>query len=65
MKFGNHTLRRADHVQVGDKVCFTLSSADYIVADVEKTHIGMIRHQHETGSSSYWPTELLYIESKR
>lgn len=64
MKFGNHALRRADHVEVGDKVCFEMASASYVVAEVEITTIGMVRHQHDGGSSSYWPNELLYVEDK-
>ena len=63
MKFGNHTLRKAENVRVGDKVCFELASADYIVTEIEQTKIGMVRHQHKCGSSSYWPHELLYVES--
>ena len=63
MKFGNHTLRKAENVKVGDKVCFQLESSSYVVTAVEKTEIGMIRHQHKGGSTSYWPNELLYVEN--
>lgn len=63
MKFENHVLQRADDVRVGDKVCFDLPSANYVVTGVEDTRIGMVRHQHENGSSSYWPNELVYVES--
>lgn len=62
MKFGNHALRRADHVEVGDKVCFELDSTGYVVTGVEQTAIGMVRHQHNRGSNSYWPNELLYVQ---
>jgi len=62
MKFGNHAIRRADHVDVGDKVCFELASAGYVVTAVDQTAIGMVRHQHEGGSSSYWPHDLVYVE---
>lgn len=64
MKFGNHTLTRAGNVQAGDKVCFELGLADYVVTDVDTTAIGMVRHHHETGSSSYWPNELVYVEER-
>ena len=57
------TLRKAENVRVGDKVCFELASADYIVTEIEQTKIGMVRHQHKGGSNSYWPHELLYVES--
>ena len=63
MKFGNHALRKAENVQVGDKVCFELESANYVVTEVEWTQIGMVRHQHDGGSSSYWPHELVYVET--
>lgn len=64
MKFGNHTLRKAENVQVGDKVCFEMQSANYVVTAVEQTAIGMVRHQHDRGSNSYWPHELLYVEDE-
>lgn len=64
MKFGNHTLVRAENIQPGDKVCFDMDSANYVVTDIENTKIGMVRHQHKDGSSSYWPNELLYKENK-
>ena len=60
---GSPSLRKAENVRVGDKVCFELASADYIVTEIEQTRIGMVRHQHKDGSSSYWPHELLYVES--
>lgn len=63
MKFGNHVLRKAENVRVGDKVCFDMESANYVVTDVEETKIGMVRHQHKSGSNSYWPHELVYVES--
>lgn len=62
MKFGNHALRKAEKVQVGDKVCFEMASAGYVVTGVEQTEIGMVRHQHDGGSNSYWPNELLYVQ---
>lgn len=62
-KFTNHTLKNAENVQVGNKVCFDLESANYVVTDVERTQIGMVRHQHKTGSNSYWPHELVYVEN--
>jgi hypothetical protein len=62
MKFGNHFLRKVENVEVGDTVCFNLPSASYIVLDIERTEIGMIRHRHKGGSSAYWPGELLYVE---
>lgn len=61
MKFGDCFLRRADAVEVGDKVCFAMKSADYVVTEVEITRAGMIRHHYRDGSSSYWPHELLYV----
>ena len=64
MKFGNHVLRKAVNVKVGDKVCFQLESAAYVVTSVEQTKIGMVRHQHRDGSNSYWPNELLYVENR-
>ena len=63
MKFGNCVLRKAEHVQVGDKVCFELESASYVVDEIDTTQIGMVRHKHKDGSSSYWPNELLYVEN--
>ncbi len=63
MKFGNHTLRHASRVQVGDKVCFKLDSANYVVTEIETTKIGMVRHHHAMGSNAYWPHELVYVES--
>jgi hypothetical protein len=62
MNFDNHALRKVEDVQVGDTVCFNFSSSNYTVLDIERTEIGMIRHQHDGGSSSYWPGELLYVE---
>ena len=64
MKFGNHTLRRADRVMVGDKVCFNFESASYTVEEITHDKIGMIRHHHRQGtaSNSYWPDELIYVE---
>lgn len=62
MKFGNYVLRRADHVEVGDKICFELASVGYVVTGVEQTQIGMVRHQHDRGSNAYWPHELLYVQ---
>jgi hypothetical protein len=55
-------LRKACEVQVGDKVCFEMPSVNYTVAGVDQTAIGMVRHQHATGSSAYWPDELVYVE---
>ena len=63
MKFGNCVLRKADAIKVGEKVCFATESANYVVTEVETTKIGMVRHQHKDGSSSYWPHELLYVEN--
>ena len=60
MKFGNNVLCKAESIKVGDTVVFQMGSADYVVDAVETTDIGMIRHQHRGGSSSYWPNELLY-----
>ena len=62
MKFGNHVLMKAENVRVGDKVCFDMESANYVVTDIERTQIGMVRHQHKTGSNSYWPNEPVYVE---
>jgi len=68
MKFGNCVLRRADSIQVGEKVCFNMPSANYVVTEIEHTKIGMIRHHQEGGFegkyNSYWPEELLYVEDK-
>ena len=64
MKFGNHTLRKVENVKVGDVVSFDMESANYRVKDIETTPIGMIRHQHDKGSNSYWPGELVYVENK-
>ena len=63
MKFGNCVLREAGNVQVGDKVCFELESANYVVDEIDITQIGMVRHKHKYGSNSYWPNEILYVES--
>lgn len=65
MKFENHTLRKVENVQVGDVVAFEMRSANYRVSAIETTPVGMIRHRHDTGSSSYWPGELVYVENKR
>ncbi len=62
MKFGNHTLRRVEKVGDGDTVAFDTASANYRVEAVETTEIGMIRHQHKSGSNSYRPGELVYVE---
>lgn len=51
-------------MQVGDKVCFEMKSAGYIVTEIEQTNIGMVRHHHDGGSNSYWPDELVYVEDK-
>jgi len=64
MKFGNHVLRTAANVRVGDRICFTMSSSDYVVTEVEDTEIGAIRFQHRDGSSCYQPRELLYVENR-
>ena len=64
MKFGNHTLRKVENVSVGDTVSFDMTSANYRVEAVETTEIGMIRHQHKSGSNSYWPGELVYVEER-
>lgn len=48
-------------MKFGDKVCFAMKSADYVVTEVEITRTGMIRHHYRDGSSSYWPHELLYV----
>lgn len=54
-------LRNAEDIRVGDTVCFEQESANYVVTEVQPTEIGMLRHQHKHGSSSYWPNELLYV----
>lgn len=54
--------KHGHNVQVGDKVCFEMASAGYVVTGVEQTEIGMVRHQHDGGSNSYWPNELLYVQ---
>lgn len=66
MKFGNHVMRRADRAQVGDRVCFDLNSASYIIEEITYDKIGMIRHHHSNGaaSNSYWPDEILYVETQ-
>ena len=46
---------QAKDVRVGDRV------ANYIVTDVEDTAIGMVRHQHDGGSTAYWPHEWLRV----
>lgn len=61
MKFGNHILRRADKTDIGDVICFEMDTANYIIRSIEHTKIGMIRHQHDGGSNSYWPHELLFV----
>ena len=58
----NCAIIQAKNVKVGDRVKFRMSSADYTVEEVEITNIGMVRHQHDSGSSTYWPNELLYIQ---
>jgi hypothetical protein len=65
MKFGNRTLRKVEKVCVGDTMVFDTVSANYKVDAVEATPIGMIRHQHKGGSSSYWPGELVYVEDRQ
>lgn len=62
MKFGNHTLQKAENVKIGDRVCFELDSASYVVDEISSTKIGMIIHHHGSGSNSYWPNELVYVE---
>lgn len=62
MKFTDKVLVKVETVKIGDTVVFDMPSANYTVLDVEVTAIGMIRHQHEMGSSSYWPGELVYIQ---
>lgn len=60
----NHDFVKVKDVKVGDKVCFELPSANYIVREITQTKIGMIRHRHDSGSSSYWPKELVYVEKR-
>lgn len=50
---------QAKDVRVGDRV------ANYVVTDVEDTAIGMVRHQHDGGSTAYWPHEWLRVERRR
>ena len=64
MKFGNHVLKKSENVNVGDIVSFDMSSANYQVEEINTTKIGMVQHLHKTGSNSYWPNELLYVEKK-
>ncbi len=62
MKFGNCVLVKAENVRLGDRVCFDMESANYVVTNMEQTPVGMVRHHHNTGSNSYWPHELVYVE---
>lgn len=62
MKFGVCVLRKVENVRVGDTVVFNMDSANYKVTDIDTTEIGMIRHRHAGGSSSYWPGELVYVK---
>lgn len=59
------TLTKVRDVKVGDRLGFgpDMNQFSYTVTDVETTGIGMVRHQHEHGSSSYWPNERVYVLS--
>lgn len=60
----NCAVARADEVKAGDIVRFDFGNNDYTVESVERTKTGMVRHQHERGSDSYFPYELLFVESQ-
>ena len=52
---------KAKDVRVGDRVF----GGGYVVTEVEDTAIGMVRHQHDGGSSAYWPDEWLLVDRRR
>ena len=57
----NCKIAKAKEVRIGDTVVFDMPSADYCVAEVDETEIGMIRHHFHGGSAAYWPDEFLYV----
>jgi len=64
-EFEDCTLYKAADVPIGATIVFSMGSANYRVDSVEVTGIGMVRHQYEKGSTSYWPHELVYVRQRR
>lgn len=56
-------LKKIEKVKIGEKVCF-LPYGNYVVREIGRTKIGMIRHRHDSGSACYWPGECVYVERR-
>ena len=66
LKFGNCVLKRADKVEVGEKVCHADEAANYVVTSIEhakgERYEPIVIHYFDGGSSSYGIEEPLHVE---